>query len=77
MVPGVPSGDRGNWVLESLRDRSLDACFAKKAYERLMQFRAFPERVDPRILSLERFDKFGTSEHFSGRKKRKILIKKG
>ena len=60
-----------------MRDRSLDACFAKKAYESLKQFRAFPEWVDPRILSLERFDKFGTSEHFSGRKRRKILIKKG
>ena len=32
IVPGVPSGDRGNWEKESLRDRS-HACFAKKAYE--------------------------------------------
>ena len=34
-----------------------------------MRFRAFPERVGPRILSLERVDNFGTSEHFSGGKK--------
>ena len=34
-----------------------------------MRFRAFPERIGPRILSLERVDNFGTSEHFSGRKK--------
>ena len=27
-------------------------------------FRAFPERVGPRILSLERVDYFGTSEHY-------------
>ena len=32
--------------------------------------RAFPERVGPRILSLESVDYFGTSEHFSGRKKK-------
>ena len=30
-----------------------------------MRFRAFPERVGPRILLLERADKIGTSEHFS------------
>ena len=36
-----------------------------------MRFRAFPERVGPRILSLESVDYFGTSEHFSGRKKQK------
>ena len=35
-----------------------------------MRFRAFPERVGPRILSLESVDYFGTSEHFSGRKKK-------
>ena len=34
-----------------------------------MQFRAFPEQVGPQILSLERVDKFGTSEHFNGQKK--------
>ena len=43
-----------------------------------MRFRAFPERVGPRILSLERVliklsfervDNFGKSEHFSGGKK--------
>ena len=34
IVPGVSSGDRGNWEQESLRDRS-HACFAKQAWERL------------------------------------------
>ena len=34
-------------------------------------YRAFPERVGPRILSLESVDYFGTTDHFSGRKKQK------
>ena len=42
-----------------------------------IKFRAFPEQVGPRILSLECVDYFGTSEHNSGRKKREeILISK-
>ena len=43
-----------------------------------MRFRAFPERVGPRILSLESVDYFETSEHFNGRKKknRRMLISK-
>ena len=32
--------------------------------------RAFPERVGLRILSLESVHYFGTTDHFSGRKKR-------
>ena len=36
-----------------------------------MRFRDFPQWVSPRILSLERVDNFGTSEHFSGQKKKK------
>ena len=35
--------------------------------------RAFPERLGPRILSLESVDYFGTSEHFGGRKKEESL----
>ena len=35
-----------------------------------MRFRAFPERVGPRILSFESVEYFETSEHFSGRKKK-------
>ena len=31
---------------------------------RKLRFRAFPDRVCPRILSLESVDYFGTSEHF-------------
>ena len=38
-------------------------------------YRAFLERVSPRILSLERVDYFGTTvtDHFSGRKKKNNL----
>ena len=36
-----------------------------------IKFRAFPEQVGPRIISLEDVDYFGTSEHYSGRKKEK------
>ena len=31
---------------------------------RKLRFRAFPDRVCPRILSLESVDYFGTTEHF-------------
>ena len=33
-------------------------------------YRAFPERVGSRIVSLESVDYFGTTDHFSGRKKK-------
>ena len=36
---------------------------------------AFPERVGPRILSLESIDYFGTSEYVSGRKKESFMSK--
>ena len=36
-------------------------------------YRAFPERVGPRILSLERDDYFGTTDHSSVRKKENNL----
>ena len=36
-----------------------------------IKFRAFPEQVGPRILSLESVNYFETSEHHSGRKKKK------
>ena len=36
--------------------------------------RAFPERVGPRILSLESVDYFGTTDPFSGRKKKRIIF---
>ena len=42
-------------------------------------YRAFPERVGPRILSLESVDYFGTTDHFeqwSKKKKRIILMSK-
>ena len=35
--------------------------------------RAFPEQVGPRILSLESVHDFGTTDHFSGRKKLSML----
>ena len=41
-----------------------------------MRFRAFPERVGPRILSLESVDFFETSEHFNGREKKTKKKKK-
>ena len=37
-------------------------------------YRAFPERVGPRILWLESVDYFGTSDHFSGRKKKNFKL---
>ena len=39
------------------------ACLGK------INYRAFPKRAGPRILSLESVDYFRTSDHFSGRKK--------
>ena len=51
MLPGVPSGHRGNWEYETLRDRS-HACFAKKALKK-MKFRAFPELVGPEFCRLK------------------------
>ena len=38
-----------------------------------ISYRAFPERVGPSILSLESVDYFGTTDHFSGRKKKNNL----
>ena len=37
-------------------------------------YRAFPERVGPRILSLESVNYFGTTDHFSGRKKKENIL---
>ena len=37
-------------------------------------YRAFPEQVGPRILSLESVDYFGATDHFSGRKKKRIIL---
>ena len=37
-------------------------------------YRAFPERVGPRILSLESVDYFGTTDHFSGQKTKRIIL---
>ena len=64
MLPGlVETGNKNRCVTE-----------AKFVLRRVMQFRAFPVRVGPRILSLERAHYyFGTRENFSGRKKRKNL----
>ena len=38
-------------------------------------YQAFPERVGPRILSLESVDYLGTTDHVSGRKKKRINFK--
>ena len=37
-------------------------------------YRAFPEGVGPRILWLESVDYFGTADHLSGRKKKRIIL---
>ena len=37
-------------------------------------YRAFPERFGPRILSLESADYVGTTDHFSGRKKKEYSV---
>ena len=37
-----------------------------------MRFRAFPERVGPQILSLERVDNFGTSDTSMVEKKKNL-----
>ena len=44
--------------------------------QRKLKFRAFPEWVCPRLLMLESVDYFGIREHFCGRKKGRILIRK-
>ena len=51
--------------------------FCKESLGKI-KFKAFPEQVSPRIVSLESIDYFGTSEHFSGRKKKKknLIISK-
>ena len=51
--------------------------FCKESLGKI-KFKAFPEQVSPRIVSLESIDYFGTSEHFIGRKKKKknLIISK-
>ena len=39
-----------------------------------IKLRVFPERVGPRILSLESVDYFGTNEHSSVRKKENLSL---
>ena len=56
-MPGVHSGDRGNWDEESLRYRS-HTCLEK------ITFRTFSKRVGLLILSLQSVDYFGTSENY-------------
>ena len=51
-----------------LRD-GRHACLAKKKNLGKIEFRAFPKRVSPQILSLEIVDYFGTNKYFGGRKK--------
>ena len=48
--------------------------FCEESLEKI-KFRAFLEQVSPWILSLERVDYFGTSKHFSGRKKTNSINK--
>ena len=62
---------RGSFELEYLR--TLLAALHVHRIE--IPYRAFPERVGPTILSLESVDYFGTTAHFSGRKKENNLNK--
>ena len=62
MVPGVLSEDRGSW------DKNRGVTKAMHRIESYERFRAFQERVGPRILSLESVDYFGTSDYFGGKK---------
>ena len=48
--------------------------FCEESFGKI-KFRAFPQQVGPQILSHESIDYFGTSGHYSG-KKRGILISK-
>ena len=56
----------GSFELDYLR-----TLFAALHVHRIeIPYQAFPERVGPRILSLKCVDYFGTTDHFSGRKKK-------
>ena len=54
----VETGNKNRFVTETMH-----------ILRRKLRFRAFPERVCQRILSLESVDYFGTSEHFGVEKK--------
>ena len=68
------------FLADSAGTRNGNRCVTEATHDlrRKVSLRAFPERVCPRILSLESADYFGTSNHFGGRKKKKrrILISK-
>ena len=70
MLPGV--------LAETVETGNKNLCVTEATHvceERSgkIKFRAFPEQVGPRILSLESVDYFRTSEHYSGPKKKKNL----
>ena len=46
---------------------------ALHVHRRELPYRAFPERVGPRVLSLS-VVYFGTTDRFSGRKKKRIIL---
>ena len=66
--------------METVETGNKNRCVTKAMHvlRRKLRFRAFPEQVCPRILSLESVDYLGTSvKHFGGRKKkRRIFISK-
>ena len=68
-MPGFPSGDRVKLGIRIVV-WPTPRMFCEESWGKI-KFRAFPERVCPRILSLGSVDYFGTSEHFSGQKKKK------
>ena len=65
VVLGVP-------LAENVETGNKNRCVTEATHvlRRKLRLRAFSERVCPRILSLESFDYFGTSEHFGGREKK-------
>ena len=58
----VKTGDKNRGVTEAMH--RIESC---------ERSRAFPERVGPRILSLQNVDYLGTSDYFSSRKKKNNL----
>ena len=60
-------------LAETVETGNKNRCMTEATHvlRRKLRFRAFPEQVCSRILSIESVDYFGTSEHFGNRKKKK------
>ena len=76
--PNVTYVSRSNvfiWVALNLTIRALylQHFMSTHVHRIEIPYRVFPEWVGPRILLLESVDYFGTTDHFSGRKKKNNL----